>query len=161
MLKSPGVMWELGAAITALLFTIGKSVLGLYLANSSVGSTYGAAGSFVVLLLWVNYSAQILLFGAEFTQVYANKYGSQIVPASHALPLTEEARAQQGMPRLETLKTAQQLDKNKSQPTATDQNKSHRQKRNPAALVLAGLIEAYQGINHLARGKISRRNRRK
>jgi len=151
----------IGAAITALLFTIGKSVLGLYLANSSVGSTYGAAGSFVVLLLWVNYSAQILLFGAEFTQVYANKYGSQIVPASHALPLTEEARAQQGMPRLETLKTAQQLDKNKSQPTATDQNKSHRQKRNPAALVLAGLIEAYQGINHLARGKISRRNRRK
>jgi membrane protein len=74
-----GDVW-FGSIITALLFTIGKSLIGLYLGNSSVGSTYGAAGSFVVLLLWVNYSAQILFFGAEFTQVYANKYGSHIVP---------------------------------------------------------------------------------
>ncbi len=55
------------------LFTIGKSLIGIYLGNSSVGSTYGAAGSFAVILLWVYYSAQILFFGAEFTQVYANK----------------------------------------------------------------------------------------
>jgi membrane protein len=152
---------RVGAAITALLFTIGKSLLGLYLANSSVGSTYGAAGSFVVLLLWVNYSAQILLFGAEFTQVYANKYGSQIVPASHAIPLTEEARAQQGMPHLETFKAAVELDQKKPQATATDQTKSQRQKRNSATIILAGLIEAYQGFKHLTGGKISRRNRRK
>lgn len=92
-----GDVW-FGAGITALLFTIGKSLIGLYLGNSSVGSTYGAAGSFVVLLLWVNYSAQILFFGAEFTQVYANKYGSRIVPAKNAIPVTEEARAQQGIP---------------------------------------------------------------
>jgi membrane protein len=145
----------IGAAITALLFTVGKSVLGLYLANSSVASTYGAAGSFVVLLLWVNYSAQILLFGAEFTQVYANKYGSQIVPANHAVPLTEEARAQQGMPRLENIKAAATDDKKR--PGA----KSQARKRNPAALMLAGVIEAYQAISNLTGAKISRKNRRK
>ena len=74
----------IGAAITALLFTIGKALIGLYLGNSSVASAYGAAGSFVVLLLWIYYSAQILLFGAEFTQVYANRFGSHIRPDEHA-----------------------------------------------------------------------------
>lgn len=69
-----------GAAITALLFTIGKMLLGLYLGNSGVTSMYGAAGSLIALLLWVYYSAQIVLFGAEFTQVYARRYGSKIVP---------------------------------------------------------------------------------
>lgn len=73
-----------GAAITALLFTLGKFLIGLYLGNSSVASAYGAAGSFVVLLLWIYYSAQILLFGAEFTQVYANRLGSDIRPDEHA-----------------------------------------------------------------------------
>ncbi|MEL6453537.1 MAG: YihY/virulence factor BrkB family protein [Cyanobacteria bacterium J06623_5] len=73
-----------GSAITSLLFTIGKFLIGLYLGNSGVASAYGAAGSFVVLLLWIYYSAQILLFGAEFTQVYANRFGSQIRPDSHA-----------------------------------------------------------------------------
>jgi membrane protein len=67
-----------GAAVTALLFTIGKFAIGLYLGNSSIASGYGAAGSFVVLLVWIYYSAQILLFGAEFTQVYAKRHGSRI-----------------------------------------------------------------------------------
>jgi len=147
----------IGAAITALLFTIGKSLIGLYLGNSSVGSTYGAAGSFVVVLLWVNYSAQILLFGAEFTQVYANRYGSRIVPAPHAVPLTEKARAQQGMPRLEELKTATDQDQ-QTAPTALPRHQGA--KRHPAAVILAGLIEVYQGITHLA-GATGRRNRRK
>ncbi|MGD1895723.1 MAG: YihY/virulence factor BrkB family protein [Phormidesmis sp.] len=75
---------QVGAVMTALLFTIGKSLIGLYLGNSSVASAYGAAGSFVVLLLWIYYSAQILLFGAEFTQVYANRFGSVIRPDKHA-----------------------------------------------------------------------------
>ena len=69
-----------GAAVTALLFTIGKTLLGLYLGRASVTSAYGAAGSLVVILLWIYYSAQILFFGAEFTQVYARHYGSKIVP---------------------------------------------------------------------------------
>lgn len=87
----------IGATITSLLFTIGKFLLGLYLGNSSFGSTYGAAGSLVIILTWVYYSAQILFFGAEFTKVYARKYGSQIVPNENAIPLTQEARAEQGM----------------------------------------------------------------
>lgn len=140
----------IGSAITALLFTIGKSLIGLYLGNSSVGSTYGAVGSFVVVLLWVNYSAQILLFGAEFTQVYANRYGSQIVPASHAVPLTENARVQQGIPRLEDLQT----------PDPAELQRNHRSKRHPVAVILTGLIEVYQGIVHLARAT-GRKNRRK
>jgi len=65
-----------GAAITAALFTLGKVLIGLYLGRAAVGSAYGAAGSFVVLLVWIYYSTQILLFGAEFTQVYATRVGS-------------------------------------------------------------------------------------
>lgn len=62
-----------GAILTTVLFTIGRMILSTYLSNSSVASVYGAAGSFVVILLWVYYSAQIILFGAEFTQVYARR----------------------------------------------------------------------------------------
>jgi membrane protein len=87
----------IGAAITALLFSIGRYLLGQYLGNSTFGSAYGAAGSIVVILVWVNYAAQILFFGAEFTQVYARKYGSRIVPTEDAIPMTEEARANLGM----------------------------------------------------------------
>ncbi len=65
----------LGAIITAILFAIGKSLIGLYLGRSSFASTYGAAGSLIVLLVWVYYSAQIIFFGAEFTQVYAEASG--------------------------------------------------------------------------------------
>lgn len=89
----------IGAVITGLLFTLGKLLIGLYLGHSSIGSAYGAAGSFVVLLVWVYYSSQILFLGAEFTQVYANKYGSRIEPAEGAEPVTDEARAEQGIPR--------------------------------------------------------------
>lgn len=74
-----------GAALTAILFIIGKVLLGLYLGSGAAGSAYGAASSLVTLLLWVFYSAQILLFGAEFTKVYANAYGSQIEPEEHAV----------------------------------------------------------------------------
>jgi membrane protein len=83
----------LGAAVTALLFTIGKFAIGLYLGQSSMASAYGVAGSFVVLLVWVYYSAQIMFFGAELTQVYANRHGSGIVPTENAEPVTEADRA--------------------------------------------------------------------
>jgi membrane protein len=105
VLPDAEVQWSdvwLGAAFTALLFAIGKELIGLYMGNVAVGSTYGAAGSLVVILLWIFYSAQILFFGAEFTQVYANRFGSKIVPSEHALPMTEKARIQQGMPHKET-----------------------------------------------------------
>ncbi len=67
----------IGAAASSLLFTLGKHLLAIYLAKASVGSAYGAAGSFVLLLVWVYYSAQIFLFGAEFTHIYAVRKGSR------------------------------------------------------------------------------------
>lgn len=82
-----------GAAFTAFLFTIGKYLIGLYLGNAGVTSSYGAAGSLIVILLWVYYSAQILLFGAEFTQVYAQRFGSRI-EASEGAHLVDKTLAQ-------------------------------------------------------------------
>ena len=81
ILPDAEVAWRdvgLGALVTAVLFGLGEYLIGLYLTRTSVGSTYGAAGSLVVMLLWIYYSAQIFLIGAEFTQVYANKYGSKV-----------------------------------------------------------------------------------
>ena len=74
-----------GATLTAVLFVIGKFFLGLYLGSGAAGSAYGAASSLITLLLWIYYAAQILLFGAEFTQVYTNTYGSHIEPEEHAV----------------------------------------------------------------------------
>ncbi|MBD1915057.1 MULTISPECIES: YihY/virulence factor BrkB family protein [Cyanophyceae] len=74
-----------GAAATAILFSIGKYLIGLYLGNSSFGSSYGAAGSVIILLVWVFYSAQILFYGAELTQVYSCRFGSQIKPNKYAV----------------------------------------------------------------------------
>ncbi len=70
-----------GALVTAVLFVLGKYLIGLYLGTSSLSSTYGAAGSLVILLLWVYYSTQIFFLGAEFTQVYVEKYGEGIRPS--------------------------------------------------------------------------------
>lgn len=86
-----GDVW-VGAIITALLFSIGKYILGLYFGQGSFGSVYGAAGSLVIILAWVYYSAQILLFGAEFTQVFARHYGAQIIPRGNAEPLLAKHR---------------------------------------------------------------------
>jgi membrane protein len=90
-----------GAIGTALLFTIGKYLLALYLGRASTASSYGAAGSVVLLLMWVYYAAVILFLGAEFTQVYAKQTGVAPVPTQYAVPVTEEGRAQQGMSRHE------------------------------------------------------------
>ncbi|WP_414619251.1 YihY/virulence factor BrkB family protein [Calothrix sp. CCY 0018] len=88
-----------GSAMTSLLFVIGKSLLELYLGSGSFGSAYGAAGSLIVLLAWINYAAQIIFFGAEFTQVYASKYGSHIVPDENSRRVPQADKAKQGMKR--------------------------------------------------------------
>jgi membrane protein len=75
----------LGGFITAVLFTIGKTAIGIYLGRASVGSAYGAAGSMVVLLVWVYYSALIMFFGAEFTHAWATRHGG-VTPQPHAMP---------------------------------------------------------------------------
>jgi len=88
----------IGAAATSALFTIGKLGIGLYLAKGGIASAYGAAGSVVILVAWVYYSAQILFLGAEFTKVYALAQGSRFVEvAENAEPVTAEQRANQGL----------------------------------------------------------------
>jgi membrane protein len=84
ILPDAQVAWRdvwIGALVTALLFELGKWLISLYLGHSAVAHAYGAAGSLVLVLFWVYYSSQILFFGAEFTQVWANRYGSRIRPA--------------------------------------------------------------------------------
>ncbi|MBA2482763.1 MAG: YihY/virulence factor BrkB family protein [Planctomycetes bacterium] len=87
----------IGAAGTSALFSIGKYLIGLYIGNSGVGSTYGAVGSLVVFLIWIYFSSQAFLIGAEFTKAFARIYGSQGLPKAHARPVTNEERAQQGL----------------------------------------------------------------
>ena len=87
------VQWRdvwIGAVVTSLFFTFGRYLISLYLVNAAVSSAYGAAGSLAVFLLWTYYSSQILFFGAEFTQVYAQLRGHHIVPAPHAVALKSE-----------------------------------------------------------------------
>ena len=82
------IQWRdvwIGAVMTAIFFGIGKWALGLYLSSGAAGSAYGAAGSLITLLLWVYYSSQILLFGAEFTQVYADRAGRGVEPSEYAV----------------------------------------------------------------------------
>lgn len=81
------IRWKdvwIGAALTAILFAVGKTLIGLYLGSSGVTSVYGAAGSLITVLLWVYYSALIFFLGAEFTQVYAAEYGAGVAPSAHA-----------------------------------------------------------------------------
>ena len=84
-----------GAALTSILFTVGKYLIGLYIGTSGVSSTFGAAGSLITILVWVYYSSLIFFLGAEFTRVYATEYGSGVAPAENAQPMdaaTQSAR---------------------------------------------------------------------
>jgi len=80
----------LGAAFTSILFSLGKLVIGLYLGNSAIGSTFGAASSLVIFMLWTFYSTQIFFFGAEFTRLYAARYGAKIRPGRNAVSFATE-----------------------------------------------------------------------
>ncbi len=87
------VAWRdvwLGAVVTAVLFAFGNFLISIYLRYTSVASAYGAAGSLIVMLLWVYYSAQIFFFGAEFTQVFANRYGSKVMPSENAVAVRRQ-----------------------------------------------------------------------
>ncbi len=98
------VAWRdvwLGAMVTAVLFAIGNYGISFYLNHSSTATAYGAAGSLIVMLLWIYYSAQIFFYGAEFTQIYANRYGSKVVPASNAVAIRRE-RVNNNLPKLKS-----------------------------------------------------------
>ena len=92
VLPDAKIKWKdvmIGALITAILFVIGKFGISIYVSKTNVGSTYGAAGSIMVLLVWVYYSAIILYMGAEFTKAYALKYGSEIHPNDYAVTIKQ------------------------------------------------------------------------
>ena len=106
-LSDVAIQWRdvwTGAALTSILFTIGKFFIGLYLGSSGVTSIYGAAGSLITILLWVYYSSLIFLFGAEFTQVYTNIYGSGVVPIEGVenIPAASSYKTQAARPERRT-----------------------------------------------------------
>lgn len=98
-------VWQ-GAVATALLFVVGKSLFGLYLGHSTIGTSYGAAGSLVIVILWTYYSCLILLFGAEMTQVEARLRHARLIPTEKAVHVTEHDRVQEGIPRTIDVKRA-------------------------------------------------------
>lgn len=83
-----GDVW-IGALVTSILFHVGKLAIGLYVGRASVSSAFGAAGSLAVLLVWIYYTSQLVLFGAEFTRVYANRYGTHVAPTENAVAVPE------------------------------------------------------------------------
>jgi membrane protein len=94
ILPEAKVAWRdvwVGAGVTAFLFLLGKYLISVYIGQASVGSAFGAAGSLAVLLVWIYYSAQIILLGAELTRVYANRFGEKVVPTPQAMPAAEAA----------------------------------------------------------------------
>jgi membrane protein len=103
----------IGALVTSFLIVLGQVLLRFYLFSDFVGSTYSLVAAVVIILVWVYYSALIFFFGAELTWVYANRFGSRIVPASHALSLSAGDRAAQGMLRTSEIEAvAQQQEAN-------------------------------------------------
>ncbi len=101
-----------GAVFTALLFMLGRYVIGLYIETTGTESTYGAAGSVIVILTWIYYTAAILYFGAEFTQAYANHFGIRIEPAENAVYVerTEKEKKVATVPTEEKVEQAKQSD---------------------------------------------------
>jgi membrane protein len=110
ILPDKSVAWgdvAVGSVVTALLFTIGKSLIGLYIGSSQVASSYGAAGALIVILLWVYYSAQIFLFGAEFTRTYAEQHGTHVRRSAEGLRATfDRGSAADGAPTIPERKEA-------------------------------------------------------
>jgi membrane protein len=111
ILPDTTIAWRdtwIGATVTALLIVLGQALLGLYLRSGLVGSAYSRVGAVVIILAWVYYSALIFFFGAELTWVYANRFGSRIVPTSHAVSLSAGDRAAQGLLRTAEIEAAAQ-----------------------------------------------------
>ena len=96
------VAWRdvwIGAAVTALLFSVGKYLISMYATRAAPDSSLTGAGALIAVLIWIFYSSQILFLGAEFTQVYANRYGSRVRPSKYAVAVDDEDRQEQGIPR--------------------------------------------------------------
>jgi membrane protein len=138
-----------GATFTAFLFALGQLAIGIYIGYAGVGGAYGAAGSLVVLLVWIFYSAQIFLFGAEFTQVYARRQGARIQPSANAVRVTPLERAEQGM---EERKTAGQDDesgadeKREAEPPPVQEAEWQRRRLSPVGSAIFAVTAAIGAV---------------
>jgi membrane protein len=115
VLPDTTVAWRdcwIGAGVTALLVVLGQALIGLYLRSGYIGSAYSLVGAVVIILAWVYYSALIFFFGAELTWLYANRFGSRITPAPHAVSLSAGDRAAQGMLRTAEIEAVAQKQRN-------------------------------------------------
>lgn len=149
----------IGALGTAFLFIVGKYLLGLYLGRQGTASGFGAASSIVVVLMYIYYSSLILFFGAEFTQVYARQTGSEIRPTEYAVPVTDDERAQQGMPRPERVEESP-AEKNKPVGKTPSRGSTlimprEALRQNPVTFVAFGLAVGI-GTGLLLRSKVGR-----
>ena len=117
-----------GSAITALLFTLGKFLFGLYLARSSISSAYGAASSLAIILMWFYYSAQVFFIGAEFTQVYANRHGARAKPRpdNELSPLRKSPSRHSGSGAAEREKIARRLQGAPGRPRSATRTESRK-----------------------------------
>jgi membrane protein len=117
ILPDTTIAWKdvwVGASVTALLIMLGQALLGLYLRSGFVGSALSIVGAVVIILVWVYYSALIFFFGAELTWLYANRFGSRIVPTPRALSLSAGDRAAQGLLRTAEIEAMAQQQKTKT-----------------------------------------------
>jgi membrane protein len=131
-----------GAGITAALFSLGQLLIGLYLVNSSFSSTYGAAGSFLVILIWIFYSAQILYFGAEFTEVYAYMYGSRVRPAEDAVFISDRQNERRQVESRPQASLDRQL-LNEQRPRRTPSGDGFQNPLLPVLGILAGVLVGF------------------
>ena len=142
LLPDVKIPWKyvwLGALITAVLFSIGKWGLTAYFRYGTPTSAYGAFGSLAAVVLWVYYSSMILFMGAEFTKVYARAHGHKLEPTHYAVPLTEEARVQQGIPHEQTvMKEAARKNVEETPPPAKLVYINENGPSKPAAIMAAG-----------------------
>ena len=112
-----------GAVVTGILFIAGRYLINLYVAKSEVASMYGAAGSIIIIMVWVYYTAVILYFGAEFTKVYSIRYGSKIRPNQYAVWVTVKEEEKPAHKPLEEVKAEEKIEKAQLEKKAEDQDK--------------------------------------
>lgn len=160
ILPDAEVQWRdafVGALITAVLFMLGQYLFGLFLGQTDFGSAYGVAGSFVIVITWIYYTAHILFVGAEFTKVYARRHGSPIVPEEYAVSCSSNNKSDSENSRQQQNSQARKFNENCSSNRSSSQLTHHRRRRNSGNW-LTHLVRHYTRIfQDLDR----RRNRRR
>ena len=149
ILPDARVTWRdafVGAMVTAVLFAIGQFLFGIFLEQTDIGSTYGVAGSMVIIISWVYYAAHILLLGAEFTQVYARRHGEQIVPSAFAVCISGNPQGRRSQP--EEAEEAEE---------STQESEGRRRGRNSGGLPSKVWQQCIRGVRRLTNPRRRRR----